>query len=194
MKKMKMFLGIVTLLVILVSCGTTAMVQKDNNIDIRKFRTYAWVDASIRDTNTNNHSSKTNDLMDRKIKESIDRNLTEVGWKQSKKNPDVLLTYDLDVEKEQRNLRTPMYSDPGYRYVYSPYGRRWVPIFYPSELMGYRNTTETVQEHTLTVSLIDADTDKTVWQGWTTVDNNTKRMTDKEIDNNVRAIVKKLDR
>jgi hypothetical protein len=105
-----------------------------------------------------------------------------------------LLTYDLDVEKEQRNLRTPMYSNAGYRYVYSPYGRRWVPIFYPSELMGYRNTTETVQEHTLTVSLIDTDTDKTVWQGWTTVDNNTRRMTDKEIDNNVRAIVKKLDR
>jgi hypothetical protein len=192
MKKTKLFLGIVSLLVILVSCGTTAMVQKDNNVDIRKFRTYAWVDASTSDTL--NHSPKTNDLMDRKIKESIERNLTEVGWKQTKKNPDVLLTYDLDVEKEKRNLRTPMYSDPGYRYVYSPYGRRWVPIYYPSELMGYRNTTETVQEHTLTVSLIDADTDKTVWQGWTTVDNNSKRMSDKEIDNNVRAIVKKLDR
>ena len=60
--------------------------------------------------------------------------------------------------------------------------------------MGYRNSTEVVQEHTLTLSLIDAETDKTVWQGWTTVDKNTKRMTDKEIDNNVRAIVKKLDR
>jgi hypothetical protein len=192
MKKTKLFLGIVSLLVILVSCGTTAMVQKDNNVDIRKFRTYAWVDASTSDTL--NHIPKTNDLTDRKIKESIERNLTEVGWKQTKKNPDVLLTYDLDVEKEKRNLRTPMYSDPGYRYVYSPYGRRWVPIYYPSELMGYRNTTETVQEHTLTVSLIDADTDKTVWQGWRTVDNNSKRMSDKEIDNNVRAIVKKLDR
>lgn len=192
MKKTKLFLGIVTLIVLLVSCGTTAMVQKDNNVDIRRFRTYAWVDASTKDTNS--YSSKTNDLLDRKIKESIERNLTEVGWKQTKKNPDVLLTYDLDVEKEQRNLRTPMYSNPGYRYVYSPYGRRWVPIFYPSELMGYRNTIETVQEHTLTVSLIDADTDKTVWQGWTIVDNNTRRMTDREIDNNVRAIVKKLDK
>ena len=192
MKKMKMFLGIVTLLVILVSCGTTAMVQKDNHVDIRKFRTYAWVDASTNDTL--NHGSKTNDLMDRKIKESIERNLTEAGWKLTKKNPDVLLTYDLDVEKEQRKMRTPMYSNAGYRYVYSPFGRRWVPVYYPSELMGYRNTTETVQEHTLTVSLIDAETDKTVWQGWTTVDKNTNRLTDKEIDNNVRAIVKKLDK
>ena len=60
--------------------------------------------------------------------------------------------------------------------------------------MGYRNRTEMVQEHSFTLSLIDAETDKTIWQGWTTVDKNTKRMTDKEIDSNVRAIVKKLDR
>jgi hypothetical protein len=192
MQKMKGLLGMLTVVIVMVSCGTTAMVQKDNNVDIRKFRTYAWVDASTKDTA--NHVVKTSDLTDRKIKESIERNLTEQGWKLTKKNPDVLLSYEVDIEKERRNRQTPMYSEPTYRYVYSPYGRRWVPIYYPSELMGYRNSTETVQEHTLTVSLIDADTDKTVWQGWTTMDSNARRMTDKEIDNNVRAIVKKLDR
>ncbi|MEI8073270.1 MAG: DUF4136 domain-containing protein [Bacteroidota bacterium] len=192
MQKMKWFLGIVTLLVVMVGCGTTAMVQKDNNVDIRKFRTYAWVDASTKDTSS--HSTKMNDLTDRKIKESIDRNLFEVGWKLTKKNPDVLLTYEVDNEKERRDRQTPMYSEPTYRNVYSPYSRRWIPIYYPSELMGYRNSTEMVQEQTFTLSLIDAETDKTIWQGWTTVDKNTKRMTDKEIDSNVRAIVKKLDR
>lgn len=192
MKKMNWLLGMLTMVIVLVSCGTTAMVQKDNNVDIRKFRTYAWVDASTKDTS--NHVAKTSDLTDRKIKESIERNLAEQGWKLTKKNPDVLLSYEVDIEKERRNRQTPMYSEPTYRYVYSPYGRRWVPIYYPSELMGYRNSTETVQEHTLTVSLIDAETDKTVWQGWTTMDSNARRMTDKEIDNNVRAIVKKLDR
>jgi len=150
------------------------------------------VDDSLKDTPHNN--PKTSDLTDRKIKESIERNLTEQGWKLNKKNPDVLLSYEIDIEKERRNRQTPMYSTPTYRYVYNPYGRRWVPVYYPSELMGYRNSTEVVQEHTLTVSLIDAETDKTVWQGWTTVDKNTKRMSDKEIDNNIRAIVKKLDR
>lgn len=192
MNKMKWILGMLTMVVILVSCGTTAMVQKDDRVDIRKFRTYAWVDASTKDTS--NHAVKMNDLTDRKIKESIERNLTEAGWKLTKKNPDVLLTYEIDIEKERRNRQMPMYSEPTYRYIYSPYSRRWIPMYYPSELMGYRNTTDVVQEHTLTVSLIDAETDKTVWQGWTSVDKNTKRMTDKEIDNNVRAIVKKLDR
>jgi len=192
MKKMQLLLGTLTMLVVLVSCGTTAMVQKDHNIDIRKYRTYAWVDASTKDTVQ--QQVKTSDLTDRKIKESIERNLAQQGWRLTKKNPDVLLSYEMEVEKERRNRQTPVYSQPTYRYVYSPYGRRWVPIFYPSELMGYRNSTETVQERTLTVSLIDAETDKTVWQGWTTIDGNAKRMTDKEIDNNVRAIVKKLDK
>jgi len=192
MQKIKWILGMLTMVVVLVSCGTTAMVQKDDRVDIRKFRTYAWVDASTRDTS--NHSPKTSDLTDRKIKESIERNLTEAGWKLTKKNPDVLLTYEFDIEKERRNRQTPVYSQPGYQYVYSPYSRRWIPMYYPSDLIGYRNSTEVVQEHTLTLSLIDAETDKTVWQGWTTVDSNTKRMIDKEIDNNVRAIVKKLDR
>ena len=192
MNKMKWILGMLTMVVIMVSCGTTAMVQKDDHVDIRKYRTYAWVDASTKDTL--NHSVKTSDLTDRKIKESIERNLTEAGWKLTKKNPDVLLTYEIDIEKERRNRQTPVYSQSGYQYVYSPYSRRWIPMYYPSDLMGYRNTTEVVQEHTLTVSLIDAETDKTVWQGWTTVDSNAKRMSDKEIDNNVRAIVKKLDR
>ena len=192
MQKMKLILGMLTMVIVIASCGTTAMVQKDDNIDIRKFRTYAWVDASTRDTS--NHSSKPSDLTDRKIKESIERNLTEAGWKLTKKNPDVLLTYEIDIEKQRRDRQTPVYSQSGYQYVYSPFSRRWIPMYYPSDLMGYRNSTETVQEHTLTVSLIDAETDKTVWQGWTTVDSNSKRMTDKEIDNNVRAIVKKLDR
>lgn len=192
MQKMKWILGMLTMVVVLVSCGTTAMVQKDDRVDIRKFRTYAWIDASTKDTS--NHSPKTSDLTDRKIKESIERNLTEAGWKLTKKNPDVLLTYEIDVEKERRNRQTPVYSQSGYQYVYSPYSRRWIPMYFPSDLIGYRNSTEVVQEHTLTLSLIDAETDKTVWQGWTTVDSNAKRMTDKEIDNNVRAIVKKLDK
>lgn len=192
MNKMKWYLGMLTMVIVLVSCGTTAMVQKDDNVDIRKYRTYAWVDASTKDTL--NHNVKTSDLTDRKIKESIERNLTEAGWKLTKKNPDVLLTYEIDIEKEKRNRQTPVYSQSGYQYVYSPYSRRWIPMYYPSDLIGYRNSTEVVQEHTLTLSLIDAETDKTVWQGWTTVDSNAKRMTDKEIDNNVRAIVKKLDR
>jgi hypothetical protein len=39
---------------------------------------------------------------------------------------------------------------------------------------------------------MNAETEKTIWQGWTTSDVNGRRMTDKEIDDNVKAIIKKL--
>jgi hypothetical protein len=66
------------------------------------------------------------------------------------------------------------------------------PIYYPSEFLGYNNQQETVNEGTLTLTIMNAETEKTIWQGWTTSDVNGRRMTDKEIDDNVKAIIKKL--
>ncbi len=38
---------------------------------------------------------------------------------------------------------------------------------------------------------MNANTDKVIWQGWTTAEVNGRKLTDKEIDDNVKAIVKK---
>lgn len=192
MKKFNWLPVIVIMAVVISSCGTTAQVQKDNTVDFTKIRTYAWAEASTKDTS--DRTPKNNELIDLKIRESIDANLFNKGWILNKTNPDVLIAYDVDVERENRNLRTPVYSEPMYRYMFSPYSRRWITLYYPSELMGYHHSTETVQQHTLTVTLVDAKTDKTIWQGWTTMDSHSRRMTDREINTNVRAIIKKLER
>ena len=39
---------------------------------------------------------------------------------------------------------------------------------------------------------MDPKTDKTIWQGWSTTEIYGKKITDKEIDRNVEAIVNKL--
>jgi hypothetical protein len=104
----------------------------------------------------------------------------------------VLLVYDVDVQKETRNVSDPVYTQPTTRWFYNPYRRTYVPIYYPSEFLGYNNSKEIVNEGTLTLTVMNADTEKTIWQGWTISDVNGRRMTDKEIDNNVKAIVKKL--
>jgi hypothetical protein len=41
--------------------------------------------------------------------------------------------------------------------------------------------------------MIDAKTDKTIWQGWTTEEVNSKNLTNKEIQYAVRSIFKKFD-
>ena len=194
MKNTQWLLGVVISLFILTGCGSTAYVQKDKSFDISKVRSYAWVDGTQQDKNNATTKTRINDLTDRKIRQSIDKNLQANGWKEVNNNPDVLLVYDVDVQNENRNVSSPVYSQPTTRWFYNPYSRRYVSVYYPSQFVGYDNSTQTIKEGTLTLTMLNADTDKTIWQGWTTSEVNGKNLTDREIDNNVKAIIKKLDR
>ena len=190
MKKIHWLLGAVLSVFVLAACGSKAYVQKDESVDFSKIKTYAWVKAEKQKGTA--RPGKTADLTDNKIRASMDRNLYAAGWRMTRNKPDVLVVYDVDVQRETKNIANPVYSQPMTRWFYSPYRRGYVPIYYPSEFMGYNSQQQTVNEGTLTLTILNAETDKTIWQGWTTSEINGRRMTDKEIDDNVKAIVKKL--
>jgi hypothetical protein len=59
--------------------------------------------------------------------------------------------------------------------------------------LGYESYEQLIKEGTITITMIDAKTDKTVWQGWTTEEVNNRNLTSKEIQNAVRSIFKKFD-
>ena len=59
--------------------------------------------------------------------------------------------------------------------------------------MGYENREINTREGTVTITMIDAATEKTVWQGWATDEVDSRRMTSKEIQNSVKAIFRKFD-
>lgn len=190
--KWKQWMMGLTTLVILAACGRTAYVQKDANVDLSKIQTYSWVKTQT-DKEDRSNKGRTDDLTARKIRASIDRNLQEKGWKEVTKNPDVYLVYDVMIENEDKRIQRPVYSESFTRWFFNPRSRRWVPVFYPSRLMGYDEQTRRVKEGTLTLTMLDAETDKTIWQGWTTSELDGKKLTDKEIDGNVKAIIKKID-
>ena len=100
-----------------------------------------------------------------------------------KNRPDVLLSYDVLVERSVKEENNPVYSNPYTRYAYNPYSRRWVPVYYPSEFLGYDRGEQSVREGTITISVIEAKTEKTIWQGWTTDQVNSRNLTSKEIQN-----------
>ena len=77
--------------------------------------------------------------------------------------------------------------------VYNPYTRRYTTLYYPSEFVGYERDERPIKEGTVTISMIDTKTDKTVWQGWTTDEVNSKNLTTKEIQTSVKSIFKKFD-
>jgi hypothetical protein len=192
MKKINGLLTALVVLFILAGCGPKTYVTKDDTYDISKVRNYTWVRAQ-RDSIGRQRSGRGNDLVSNTIKTSFDRNLAASGWRQVRPaTADVYVVYDMNVQRENVNVSDPVYSQPMTRWYYSPYRRGYVPIYYPSTLLGYDNSVQTVNEGTITLTIIDAKTDKTIWQGSATSELNGRRMTDAEIDDYVKAIIKKL--
>ena len=192
MKKNLKWLGAaVVMMFVLASCSSTAHIEKDDTADFSHYKTFAWID---KDGEGKNDRNKSNDLTEQKIRDAVNKELEKnSGWREVKNRPDVLLSYDVLVERNIKESNSPVYSNPYTRVVYNPYTRRYTTIYYPSRFVGYERDERPIKEGTVTISMIDTKTDKTVWQGWTTDEVNSKNLTTKEIQNSVRSIFKKFD-
>jgi hypothetical protein len=176
---------------LLAGCSSVAHVEKDRTVDFNSYHTYAW--AETRPENKDSVKTKVSDLTERNIRLAVNNEMIRTGWKEVKHKPDVLLSFDVVYERGLKSSNNPMYSTPYSRMYFNPYTRRWNSFYFPSEFMGYDNDQRQVREGTLTISMIDARTDKTIWQGWTTEEVNSRNLTSKEIQNNVKSIFRKFD-
>ena len=175
-------------IILAVSCATPAYVEKDETADFSRYKTYTWIDNNKKD-DKNRHT----EFMKKYVHDAANAQLLKEGWREDRNKPDVLISYDLLVEKTTREQSNPVYSRPYQRIYYNPFYRRYGTIYYPSTFMGYDYDTETVREGTLTITMVDAKTDKTIWQGWTTDDVNSRNVTQKEIQSSVNSIFRKFD-
>lgn len=191
MRRLMKIFGVAALSgLLLAGCASVAHVEKDKTVDLNNYQTFAWVETKASQNDT--AKTKVSDLTERMIKETVNEELAKAGWKQSSK-PDVLLTYDVLVEKAIKEQNNPVYTQPFTRYFYNPYSRRWNSLYYPSRFAGYDRDEREVREGTITISLIDSKSDKTIWQGWTTDEVNSRNLTSKEIRNSIRSIFRKFD-
>jgi hypothetical protein len=191
MKNLKLWSGCLGVVFLLASCASTAHIEKDDNADLTRYKTFAWVD---NDGEGRHDKNRSNDMTEVKIKDAVTKELERTaGWKEVKNRPDVLLSYDVLVEKGIKESSSPVYSRPYSRVFYNSYTRRYSTIYYPSQFVGYERDERSIREGTVTISVIDVKTDKTVWQGWTTSEVNSKNLTTREIQSAVRSIFKKFD-
>lgn len=181
---------VISAVILFSGCAGNAHIEKDRSADFSKYHTYAWMDKPETKEVKKNHRKE---LTETNIRDAVNEQLKKNGWKEVNSNPDVLISYDLLVEKNEKEQRDPVYSSPYSRSYYNRYTGRVSTIYFPSQFMGYDSYTTTVKEGTITITMIDNRTDKTVWQGWTTDELYGSRITGKEIDQNVKAIFKKFD-
>ena len=190
-QSLKLWTGYLSFVFLLASCASTAHIEKDDNVDFKHYKTFAWID---KDGEEKNDRNRNNDLTEQKIRQAVNTELEKnAGWRETKNHPDVLLSYDVLVERGVKENNNPVYSTPYSRVIFNPYTRRYATIYYPSQFMGYDRDQRSIREGTVTISMIDTRTDKTVWQGWTTDEVRSKNLTSKEIQNSVKAIFKKFD-
>jgi len=190
-RNLKLWIGYLSFVFLLASCASTAHIEKDDNADFKQYKTFAWID---KDGEGKNDKNRSNDLTEQKIRQAVNIELEKsAGWRETKNHPDVLLSYDVLVERSMKESNSPIYTQPFTRLIYNPYTRRYATIYYPSEFAGYDRDQRQIREGTVTITMIDTRTDKTVWQGWTTDEVRSKNLTSKEIQNSVKAIFRKFD-
>lgn len=171
--------------IVLAGCGPTAHIETSNNANFDQYRSFAWVRAK---------DDRTKGLMEQRIKDAITYELQRSrGWKEDNRDPDVLLSYDVLVERNSRLQSDPMYTWGGYRTFYNPYYRRFYNVYYPSMFMGYDTYEVPTREGTIAITMVDAKTEKTILQGWATDEVDGRRLTGNEADRIVAAIFKKWD-
>lgn len=186
-KKMSLVGVFAIAFVLITGCTNTSHIEKDPSTDLGKYKTYTWIDKD------NQSKSHVNDIAEQNVRYSVNEELQKNGWREVKNNPDVLVSYDVLVEKNVRQQNDPVYSEPYTRLYYNPYTRRYSRLYYPSQFLGYDRNEIPVKEGTVTITLIDPKLDKTIWQGWVTNEVSSSNITGKEIQKNVKSIFKKFD-
>jgi Domain of unknown function (DUF4136) len=171
-------------------CGSTAHVEKARNANLSEYKTYSWITP---EKTKGAKANRRNDIALQNIHLAVNDELQKKGWQEVQNDPDILVSSELLVEKNQKQQSDPVYSNSYVRSYYNPRSGRYNNFYYPSRFMGYDSYTTTVKEGTITIMLIDTKTDKTVWQGWSTDELNTNHISDREINKNIKSIFKKLD-
>lgn len=174
--------------VLITSCAGIATIEKDKSVNLSDYKSYAWVEDvkdSVAETPTG--------LQEQNLHTAVSQGLAKAAWKENAKRPDVLIKHDVLVEKTTKESRNPVYSRSFTRPYYNPYLRRVSYVYYPSQFMGYDVRRYPSREGTLTLTLIDAKTDKVIWQGWTTEELASSNFTSKELERGVKSILRKFD-
>lgn len=181
-KSVLLFAGIASLMM---GCAATAHIEKDDSVNFNQYKTFTWLDDSAK--------SPISGLQVSNLKNAVNAQLAKTNWKEDKDQPDVILKHDILVEKTLKERSNPVYSQPTTRPYYNRFTRRISYIYFPSQFMGYDDQQYVSREGTLTITMIDAKTDKVVWQGWATEPVNNRNLSSKEIQSGVKRIFKNFD-
>jgi hypothetical protein len=189
MKKLTyhLFLMVVLASIILGGCASSSHIEKADDIHFGRYRTFGWNQMD------ETHQKHGNSIIDAHIRKAIAEEMEKKGLRMSTNDPDLLLDYSMNVEKESKRESNPIYSTPYNQPFYNPNTRRIGNFYMPSQIMGYDSYNRSVKTGTLTINIYDARQQILIWQGWTQNELYKGNFTSNDVRSNVRSILKKID-
>ena len=136
--------------------------DQDNTVDFKQYKKFAWY---IKDPTAFKYDEFDNQILESNIKNLVSGELKKRGYIVSVENPDLLLDYELMIERKVNQVQTPVYSHP-YNYGYGYPNRPGTFYNNSSVIIGYQTQNIPYKDGTLTISMVDRKTNKLVWRGW----------------------------
>ncbi|WP_426493360.1 DUF4136 domain-containing protein [Hymenobacter sp. 102] len=157
------------LVVLLTGCSAPVAVQQKPGVDFSQYRTYDWAKTEVKSADSRNPIYQST-LNDQQIQDAINAEMAKRGIRpvQGRAKPDFYLTYHLYIEEAERTVANPPAAGYAFPYAFS-YRGAYLPINYgywyttPYYNTGYR--TETYQEGTMILDMVDARSNNLVWRG-----------------------------
>ena len=190
MKKIVFEVMFFSLIVSIYSCSTSAFVEKEPNSNLSDYKSYMWVNTMASE---NDASARATAFADLSVHNAVNAELQRWGWRESNEKPDVFVSYDILVEKNVETQSDPVYTQPYSRLYYNRFKNRWSAISYPSQFLGYQQYQVPVKEVTITITMTNSDSDKKIWQGWTTERLGSSALSDLNLKKSIRNIFKKSE-
>jgi hypothetical protein len=142
---------LLALLLMALGCAPSISVKQDYDKDANfaAMKTYAWVPVPTTAVGSVKSALERNSLLDKRIKESVNAQLTAKGYTQDANNPDFMTLYHTGAE-DKVNV-----TDWGYGYGHYGgwYGGGGVDVYQ-------------YKEGTLILDIIDAKSKELVWRGF----------------------------
>ena len=194
MKRINLCIGCVLLsaVMMLSACGVQSYVEKDPNVDLNNYRTFAW----LNEKGSKQKDGKAyKDFQESYLMDIVSKELEKSGWQKARStgSADVLIDYDIMVENEMREQSQSVYSRPQIRYFYNPYTRRINSVYYPSQYLGEDSYAVPYKSGTITINIVDNKDNKLIWQGWAETDVTSRRIQQDDMNRIVKSIFKKFD-
>ena len=175
----------------LAACGNPVQTEVDRHADIAGYRSFAWQAPEREEVRDPILDS---DLMDKRMRTAIIRNLEDQGYVYDEENPDFLVTYHTTTREKLRSSSFGTQVSMAQYHVQDDGSLLITPItprrsrYYSSTVVHEAPAPRSYEEAVLIVDIIDSESETLVWRGW-----DRKRLTRKRFDTkSVRKAVEEI--